>query len=57
MTADLIKHEQAGVRVTALPPEQPTTQRTAEEKALILARLTLQLAALGQTGGPQDGNA
>jgi hypothetical protein len=57
MTADLIKHEQAGERVAALPPEQPTTQRTAEEKALILARLTLQLAALGQTGGPQDGNA
>jgi hypothetical protein len=37
--------------------EPAEVKRTSEEKALILARLTLQLAALGQTGGPQDGNA
>ena len=57
MTADPIQYERAAALDNTLPNEAPLIRRTAEEKARILARLTLQLAALGQTGGPQDGNA
>jgi hypothetical protein len=48
MTADM--NDQArgqSAAAVSLPPEPPEKQFTPEEKARILARLTLQLAALG----------
>lgn len=57
MTAELTNHDPATVRAAWLPPEPPEVQRTAEEKASILARLTVQMAALDHAGGRNDGNA
>jgi hypothetical protein len=57
MTAEPIMHVPLPASAAALPPEPSVVQRTSEEKASILARLTLQLAALNNEEGHHDGNA
>jgi hypothetical protein len=57
MTAEPIQKEPAAESAVALLADPPAIQRTAEEKARILARLTLQLAALENDGGRSDGDA
>lgn len=57
MTAEPMQYEQAATLDDAPLPEEPMIRRTAEEKAHILARLTLQLAAMGDDGERNDGNA
>ena len=48
-----------GARPEALawPPDAPALQRTAAEKACILAHLTVQLAALDMESKDNNGNA
>lgn len=54
-------HQQHGVctvRPSSLPlSEPPTVQRSPEEKARILARLTLAIAAFDKEQGRADGDA
>jgi hypothetical protein len=56
MTAEPMEYEPVAT-LDAAPAEVPMIRRTAEEKAHILARLTIQLAALGNHGERNDGNA